>query len=91
MIFAVSFDVELVQTFEWNDAVYDQLVLPPAQKKLIRALVQSHNNKTANFDDFVKGKGKGLVIKCVLASYLFLPLLILRSIAYLDPPESGKR
>jgi hypothetical protein len=59
----VRFDVEFVQTFEWNDAAFKQLVLPPNQKDLIEALVTSHNQQAADFDDFIKGKGRGLIIK----------------------------
>ena len=44
----------------FNDRVFDQLVLPAAQKELVRVLVENHS-KGAEFDDFVEGKGKGLV------------------------------
>ena len=44
----------------FNDKVFDQLVLPASQKELVRVLVQNHS-KTSGFDDFIEGKGKGLV------------------------------
>lgn len=56
-----QFCVDLVQPPRWNDAAFDQLVLPAAQKKLVRALVDSHVRGDRNFDDFIEGKGRGLV------------------------------
>jgi len=44
----------------FNDRMFSQLVLPAAQKELVRVLVENHS-KGAEFDDFVEGKGKGLV------------------------------
>ena len=43
---------------------FDQLVLDPATKKTVQALVSSHTRDRETFDDIVKGKGQGLV--CVL-------------------------
>jgi len=57
----VQFAVELVQPPVWNDKAFDQLVLPATQKSLIRALVDSHVKDQRGFDDFIKGKGRGLV------------------------------
>jgi len=45
----------------FNEKIFSQLVLPEATKQLVRALVRNHTKGTS-FDDFVKGKGKGLVI-----------------------------
>lgn len=55
-----SVDVDNIHDIKFNDKVFDQLVLPAAQKELVRVLVQNHS-KGASFDDFVEGKGKGLV------------------------------
>lgn len=38
------------------------LVLPPAQKTLAKSLVEIHSKDSTGFDDFVKGKGRGLII-----------------------------
>lgn len=38
------------------------LVLPPAQKTLDKSLVEIHSKDSTGFDDFVKGKGRGLII-----------------------------
>lgn len=44
----------------FNPNVFNQLVLPEAHKDLVRVLVENHS-KGASFDDFVAGKGKGLI------------------------------
>ncbi|KAK3341903.1 P-loop containing nucleoside triphosphate hydrolase protein [Lasiosphaeria hispida] len=49
---------------EWNTNCFDQLVLDPAVKKTVQALVSTHAQDRESFDDIVKGKGQGLV--CVL-------------------------
>lgn len=55
--------IENVHPIAFNEKVFDQLVLPQKQKELIRVLVQNHQSKSGDtgFDDFVEGKGKGLV------------------------------
>ncbi|KAI0356819.1 P-loop containing nucleoside triphosphate hydrolase protein [Trametes cingulata] len=59
----LEFIVEHVEDFQWNDEAFEQLVIPPAHKTVLKTLVQSHNAGTsAKFDDFVSGKGHGLVI-----------------------------
>ena len=55
--------VERVESFEWNDEAFEQLVIPPKHKQVLKTLVESHNAGAARkFDDFVAGKGHGLVI-----------------------------
>ena len=44
----------------WNDEAFENLVLPDDRKDLLKSLVESHNE--SGFDDFVEGKGHGLVI-----------------------------
>ncbi|KAF2210383.1 hypothetical protein CERZMDRAFT_69393 [Cercospora zeae-maydis SCOH1-5] len=46
----------------WNTNCFDQLVLPAAQKDLVQALVANHVQQRSDFDDIVKGKGKGLIL-----------------------------
>ena len=49
---------------EFNPEAFESLVLPEAQKKIVRALVESHTgNRGARvgIDDVIKGKGRGLV------------------------------
>ena len=56
----MAFCVRLVQEIEWNDDLFINLVLPLNQKELIKALVKDHNE--SHFDDFMQGKGRGLVV-----------------------------
>lgn len=56
-----DFSIDDLNPVQWNDKVFGQLVLPADQKELIAALVESHTIGKDNFDDFVKGKGKGFI------------------------------
>ncbi|KAI9068180.1 P-loop containing nucleoside triphosphate hydrolase protein [Trametes sanguinea] len=59
----LEFIVERVERFEWNNEAFEQLVIPPAHKTVLKTLVESHSvGLAAKFDDFVSGKGHGLVI-----------------------------
>ncbi|TDL27684.1 P-loop containing nucleoside triphosphate hydrolase protein [Rickenella mellea] len=59
----LEFIVDHVHTFTWNEEAFENLVLPRDQKSLIRSLVEAHAGAgLERFDDFVEGKGKGLVI-----------------------------
>ena len=57
-----------VSNIVWNEEAFDNLVLPPTHKSLIKALVESYtlrkkDGTATEFDDFITGKGRGLVIK----------------------------
>ena len=55
--------MEHVTQFEWNDEAFEQLVIPAKHKQVLKTLVESHNaGASKKFDDFVTGKGHGLVI-----------------------------
>lgn len=56
-----GFAVSRLSNVEWDDTVWESLVLPATKKSLIRTLVKSHVNNNSGFDDFVKEKGKGLI------------------------------
>ncbi|KAI0089637.1 P-loop containing nucleoside triphosphate hydrolase protein [Irpex rosettiformis] len=59
----LEFSVDLIDTFEWNEEAYQNLVIPPGQKSVLTTLVEAHSSgPAAKIDDFVKGKGMGLVI-----------------------------
>ena len=62
--------ISQISDISFNEKVFDQLVLPQSQKELVRVLVENHSRGAA-FDDFVEGKGKGLI--SVLHGYLSLP------------------
>ena len=58
---SVEFSVEKIQDIEWNEEAFSNLVLPHDHKYLLQSLVQAHHNEIG-FDDFIKGKGHGLVV-----------------------------
>jgi hypothetical protein len=60
----LEFFVDDLEEIEWNARCFDDLVLDPAVKKTVQALVSIHSKKRETMDDIVKGKGMGLV--CVL-------------------------
>jgi len=58
----LEFTLSGVHEITYNDAAFDSLVLPPNQKSIVRALVESHKFHAARtIDDVIQGKGKGLV------------------------------
>ncbi|KAI1792767.1 P-loop containing nucleoside triphosphate hydrolase protein [Ganoderma leucocontextum] len=57
----LEFNIQHVQPIVWNDEAFENLVLPDDRKDLLKSLVESHNSDSG-FDDFVEGKGHGLVI-----------------------------
>ncbi|KAF3929140.1 hypothetical protein AA313_de0200101 [Arthrobotrys entomopaga] len=57
----VQLFVDNLEPVKWNVQSFDQLVLPLNQKTLVKALVESHQSTNTNFDDFIAGKGKGLI------------------------------
>ncbi|EPS96936.1 hypothetical protein FOMPIDRAFT_130886 [Fomitopsis schrenkii] len=59
----MEFVVERVTPFEWNDEAFEQLVIPAEHKMVLKTLVDTYNTGvTTKFDDFISGKGLGLVI-----------------------------
>ena len=57
----VGFNVEKIQPVTWNTDAISKLVLLNECKELLRSLVEAHHMELS-FDDFIKGKGHGLVI-----------------------------
>ncbi|KAF8892879.1 P-loop containing nucleoside triphosphate hydrolase protein [Infundibulicybe gibba] len=57
----LEFDVEKIQDVDWNQDAFENLVLPPGRKHLLQSLVEAHH-RGIGFDDFIKGKGHGLVV-----------------------------
>ncbi|OBZ76351.1 ATPase family AAA domain-containing protein 3B [Grifola frondosa] len=57
----LEFNVEHVSPIVWHDEAFSNLVLPADRKDLLRSLVEAHS-ADLGFDDFVQGKGHGLVI-----------------------------
>ncbi|KAL1860554.1 hypothetical protein Daus18300_009187 [Diaporthe australafricana] len=49
---------------EWNDQAFDQVIMPPVKRELMRSLVSAHRTGSDGhsvFDDIIKGKGRGLI------------------------------
>ncbi|KAF4547047.1 ATPase-like protein 9 [Elsinoe fawcettii] len=58
------FTVGSIQEVVWDDAVLGCLVIPEKTKRQILDLIKVHVKQSSPFDDFVRGKGRGLV--CLL-------------------------
>ncbi|KAF7986681.1 hypothetical protein HWV62_20186 [Athelia sp. TMB] len=58
----LELNVAHVQPITWNTDAFANLVLPAGRKMLLQSLVEAHNAELSGFDDFIKGKGRGLVI-----------------------------
>lgn len=56
-----GFAIDRLEEIKWSDEPFEFLVLEKKQKMLIQALVRQHISQTYQFDDFIRGKGKGLV------------------------------
>ncbi|KAF3901797.1 hypothetical protein AA313_de0205629 [Arthrobotrys entomopaga] len=57
----LQFFVDDIDEVVWNTDSFSKLVLPEETKELICGLVESHIKDASHFDDFVEGKGKGLI------------------------------
>ncbi|KAJ6264061.1 hypothetical protein Dda_0202 [Drechslerella dactyloides] len=57
----LQFFVDGIEEVVWNTDSFSKLVLPEETKELICGLVESHITNHSHFDDFVEGKGKGLI------------------------------
>lgn len=55
-----EFCVDRITDIAWNENAFDSLVLPNDEKELILAFAEGKAN--SNFDDFVQGKGKGIIM-----------------------------
>lgn len=58
----LDFFIDKLSPVDWNPNCFDELVLPSAQKDLVKALVATHVQQRLGFDDIVKVKGKGLIL-----------------------------
>ena len=59
-----EFAVADIKNISWNPAAFAQLSIPSKQKEVIQALAEAHISRGPHhtFDDFVVGKGMGLII-----------------------------
>jgi hypothetical protein len=59
----VEFAVSDIRDIEWNSEPFERLTIPDQKKQLIRAVAVSRvSRESHSFDDFVRGKGQGLVV-----------------------------
>lgn len=56
-----EFEVAKLQEVEFDMDAFSKLVLEERTKQLISSLVQSREGRKLEFDDHIKGKGKGLI------------------------------
>ncbi len=63
-IFKVEFAVDDISNIVWNPSCFANLAIPSQKKNLVLALAKAHLGETSNhtFDDFVVGKGRGLIM-----------------------------
>ncbi|KAF2206993.1 hypothetical protein CERZMDRAFT_52018, partial [Cercospora zeae-maydis SCOH1-5] len=57
-----EFEVDSIEPIRWNDNAFESLVVPPARKRLLEALVRQQKLHKQDFDDVVQGKGQGLIM-----------------------------
>jgi len=55
------FDVSFIKDVDFNEGAFQSLLLPQDQKDMIHSLVKIHSDERIQFDDVIKGKGKGMV------------------------------
>jgi len=53
----LEFSLSGIRDIDWNEGAFESLVLPPGQKSIVKALVESHKYEAAKtIDDVVQGK-----------------------------------
>ncbi|KAI1121089.1 P-loop containing nucleoside triphosphate hydrolase protein [Nemania abortiva] len=57
-----KFSISNISSFTWNPEVFENLVLGAGEKTLLSALISHARTTGEEFDDFVQGKGKGLIL-----------------------------
>lgn len=58
----LEFFVDTISEIVWHDDAFKNLVLPEDQKELILSFAESQIMYKQRFDDFVAGKGKGIIM-----------------------------
>lgn len=62
----VEFAVTDIEEIEWSSAPFDCLTLPDEQRETIMAVTETETSHDPGheFDDFVDGKGRGVIFFC---------------------------
>jgi hypothetical protein len=55
------FMVDNIEEIKFNPTAFDRLALAKEKKAMIAALVRSGQGSAVEFDDMIKGKGKGII------------------------------
>lgn len=55
------FSVDTIREIEFDDDAFNCLIIQPTFKELMLSLVKSHSEEASTFDDFIAGKGRGLI------------------------------
>ena len=58
----VKLRVTGVHDISWDESAFDSLVLPTDEKDLLLAFAEGQIHAQSTFDDFIRGKGKGMVM-----------------------------
>jgi hypothetical protein len=69
----VEFAVADIKDIKWSPSPYACLSISNEQRDVIMALVEARLDPSVAFDDFVAGKGKGLIM---LLQYDSTPVLL---------------
>jgi len=74
----VEFAIANTRDIQWASAPFDNLRIPDDKKEIIQGLTESHLNRGTNdsFDDFIEGKGRGLIF---LLQYAFISRLLINT------------
>ncbi|KAJ4304700.1 hypothetical protein N0V90_000227 [Kalmusia sp. IMI 367209] len=57
-----NFFIDNIKDIEWNEDAFKSLVAPQEQKDLILSFAESQVKSREDFDDFIHGKGKGIIM-----------------------------
>jgi hypothetical protein len=53
--------IDSVRPIKWQQGIYDMLQMDKKQKEVVSGVIESHHASSSAFDDFIPGKGRGLV------------------------------
>ena len=86
----MEFAVGNIRDIQWGSAPFGNVRIPDEKKAIVQALTESYLNRGPDdsFDDFIEGKGRGLVF---LLQYAPISRLLIVSLtSHIGPPGVGK-
>ena len=62
--YTAEFPVRGIKEIQWSSGPSDCLTIPKEQEEAVMALAEARTNRASKFefDDFVAGKGRGLIV-----------------------------